>query len=112
MPRARGERLDVWAYSTGSTVPASARSVRRATLRLEPPRRLGTLEVREANGDPVKDAVVIFRDTAWPVGYTGEHGALELRGDLKEPLELHLLASTRKKRPEVDRQPACIRAQR
>lgn len=91
LPRARGERFDVWAHLGGHTAFASAKAVRDVSLVLRPTAAMAAqLAIREPGGSPAADVIAFFADTSWPLGRSDENGQLRLHGDLTTPVFLRL----------------------
>ncbi len=77
LPRARRELLDLTAMVSGSVVSASWREVAGESLSLPVrPSEPWAIEVRDAVGAPVANAVVGGGDLAWPIGRTDSSGRL------------------------------------
>ena len=90
--RARGERLDLFAYPPAALVATQARRVRRARMVLAPIASQRTLEVRETGGGAIAGVIVALAEGQWPLGRTGVDGRLELSDGAGSSLNLLLLA--------------------
>lgn len=91
LTRARGERLDVAAFVPDSAIPRRQEGIEAEAWMTPAPQALRrkVIELRDAGGAPVADAVVAVSELAWPLGRTDPEGRFVLLLDETTPLQVH-----------------------
>ena len=94
LPRAEGERIQLIAVSSGSTVASRAEGKLTGTTRMvvTPDPFRWSIEVHDTLGRPLEGIVVATGTSEWPLGRTGPEGRLSFGGRGAKPFWLQLLS--------------------